>query len=97
TAVFPSRKLLAAMVVLAALAAGVVMAYLVSVIHPVVGRVSELKALTGRPVLGSISVAMTDAGRAAQRQEITQLGIGLGLLLVLLMVNLLMTTLMRSV
>ncbi len=96
-AVFPSRKLLAAMVVLAALAAGVVMAYLVSVIHPVVGRVSELKALTGRPVLGSISVAMTDAGRAAQRQEITQLGIGLGLLLVLLMVNLLMTTLMRSV
>lgn len=95
--VFPGRKLLAAFVVVLALLSGVAMAYLVSVLRPVVGRVSELKALTGRPVLGSISVTMTDAGRTVQRREVMQLGTGLGLLLVALLANLVMTSLARHV
>jgi polysaccharide chain length determinant protein (PEP-CTERM system associated) len=97
SAVFPSRKLLAALVVVGALLAGVLMAYVVSIVHPVVGRVSELKALTGRPVLGSISVAMTDAGRMAQSREVKQLGVGLGLLLLALTANVVMTALARGV
>jgi polysaccharide chain length determinant protein (PEP-CTERM system associated) len=95
--VFPGRRLLAAGVVVASLTAGVLVAYLVSLLHPVVGRVSELKALTGRPVLGSISVALTETGRTAQRREMTQLGLMLGLLLIALIVNVAMTSIARQV
>jgi polysaccharide chain length determinant protein (PEP-CTERM system associated) len=96
TPVFPSRRFLAFAVLLASLAAGVAVAYVMSVFRPVVGRLSELKALTGRPVLGSISVAMTEAGRLAQRRDALRTGSLLGVLVVALMINLVATTLMRQ-
>jgi polysaccharide chain length determinant protein (PEP-CTERM system associated) len=94
--VFPSRKFLALAVLLISLAAGVAAAYVKSMLRPVVGRLSELKALTGRPVLGSISVAMTPAGRVAQRREILQLGGATGLLVIALAVNFVLTILARN-
>lgn len=97
TPVFPSRKFLALFVIVLSLITAVVVAYGMSLLHPVVGRVSELKALTGRPVLGSISVALTDAGRRAQRREVTQLATLSGVLLVALVVNFVMTSLSRNV
>lgn len=94
--VFPSRRLLAAMVIGGSLLSGVLAAYLMSVLRPVVGRVSELKALTGRPVLGSLAVALTDTTRRAQRRESKMLVAGLTALMVALIVNYAMTVFVRS-
>jgi polysaccharide chain length determinant protein (PEP-CTERM system associated) len=94
--VFPSRRVAALLVLVASLLSGVVMAYLMSVLRPVVGRVSELKALTGRPVLGSISVALTDAARRAQRREATVLGTAVAALVLVLIINYAMTVIARS-
>lgn len=96
TPVFPSRKVMALGVVLASLGAGLAVAYLMSVIHPVVSRVSELKAVTGRPVLGSISVALTETGRLAQRREMTHLVLATTVLLLALIGNFVATFLARG-
>lgn len=94
--VFPSRKFLAFVVLFASLAAGVAAAWAMSLTRPVVGRLSELKALSGRPVLGSISVAMTPQGRLAQRRELLQLGSLSGLLVIALVANFILTVVARS-
>jgi len=94
--VFPGRPLLAALLIAASLLSGIVVAYLLSVLRPVVGRVSELKALTGRPVLGSISVALTDAARRAQRREAMVLGLATGVLVLALIGNYATTVLVRA-
>jgi hypothetical protein len=83
-------------VIVASLVSGIVAAYLMSLLRPVVGRVSELKALTGRPVLGSISVALTDAARQARRREAVLLGGAMAGLTVLLIANYALTVLARG-
>jgi polysaccharide chain length determinant protein (PEP-CTERM system associated) len=94
--VFPSRKVLALGVLLFSGIAGVLAAYVMSLLRPVVGRVSELKALTGRPVLGCISEAPTESSRARRRREIVQLAAATGLLAVALVANFAMTIVVRN-
>lgn len=93
--VFPSRNFLGFAVIVLSLAAGIAAAYGLSLLKPVVGRLSELKAMTSRPVLGSISVALTEAGRAAQRREMLQIGGATGLLVLALVANLALTSFFR--
>jgi polysaccharide chain length determinant protein (PEP-CTERM system associated) len=88
---FPSRKVMAAGVVVLSLFASLLVAYALSVARPVLGRVSELKALAPRPVLGSISGSLTPAIQAAERREARTLWVGGALLLLALLSNLAMT------
>lgn len=66
--VFPGRKVLAALSILGAIAAGVVATFAMTRLRHVVDDEKELHKLTGRPVLGSVSMVMTDAVMAAHRR-----------------------------
>lgn len=57
--VFPNRLVLAPLVLLIALFAGLAAAYLASQIRPVFGSSLALRTMTGRPVLGAISMIKT--------------------------------------
>jgi polysaccharide chain length determinant protein (PEP-CTERM system associated) len=89
--VFPSRKVMAASVIVFSVIASLLTAYALSVARPVVGRVSELKALAPRPVLGSISGTLTPVLQAAHRREARHVQIAGAILLLILVINLAMT------
>jgi polysaccharide chain length determinant protein (PEP-CTERM system associated) len=72
TPVFPGRKVLAALAVLAAIAAGVAATFAMTRLRHVVDDEKMLHSITGRPVLGSVSMVMTEAGRAAYRRGTVQ-------------------------
>jgi polysaccharide chain length determinant protein (PEP-CTERM system associated) len=57
--VFPNRVVLAPVVLLFALFAGVAAAYVASQVRPVFGSSQALRLMTGRPVLGAISMIKT--------------------------------------
>jgi polysaccharide chain length determinant protein (PEP-CTERM system associated) len=65
--VFPGRTHLAAMAVLASLFAGVAAAAILQQLRPTFHEVDSLRALSGRPVLGSVSVAMAVGGEGDSR------------------------------
>jgi polysaccharide chain length determinant protein (PEP-CTERM system associated) len=67
--VFPNRMLLAPMVLLLALAGGVGASYLVSQLLPSFANARELMLLTKRPVLGSVSMLVSDAMRRRNRVD----------------------------
>jgi len=58
-AVFPNRVAMAPVVLLFALFAGLAAAYVASQVRPVFGSSQALRLLTGRPVLGAISMIKT--------------------------------------
>lgn len=68
--VFPGRKVLAALVVLAAIAAGVFAAYARARASPVITDTAALREFTKRPVLGEISAVVDGAARVAARLEV---------------------------
>ena len=65
--VFPNRLSLALLAVLAAIAAGIAAALIKSRIAPVVSSTKALRELTGRPVLGTVSLLVNEQGRQNQR------------------------------
>ena len=65
--VFPDRLSLAALALLAAIAAGIGAALLKSRLSPVVTSTKALRELTGRPVLGSVSLLLGEPARQSQR------------------------------
>jgi polysaccharide chain length determinant protein (PEP-CTERM system associated) len=65
--VFPNRLVLALLAVLAAIAAGIVAAVVKSRISPVVSSTKALRELSGRPVLGTVSLLVSEQGRQDQR------------------------------
>jgi polysaccharide chain length determinant protein (PEP-CTERM system associated) len=65
--VFPNRLSLALLAVLAAMAAGIAAALIKSRIAPVVSSTKALRELTGRPVLGTVSLLVNEQGRQSQR------------------------------
>lgn len=68
--VFPGRRMLAALVVLAAIAAGVFAAYARARASPVISDAATLREFTKRPVLGEISAVIDGAARVAARKEV---------------------------
>ena len=67
TPVFPNRLVLALLAVLVAIAAGIVAAVLKSRIAPVVSSTKALRELSGRPVLGTVSLLVSEQARQSQR------------------------------
>ena len=71
--VFPNRVSLALLGALGAIAAGIAAALLKSRLHPVVSSTKALRELSGRPVLGSVSLLVGEPAR--QRQRLSLLGL----------------------
>ncbi len=65
--VFPNRLSLALLAVLVAIAAGLAAALIKSRISPVVSSTKGLRELTGRPVLGTVSLLVGEQARQNQR------------------------------
>jgi polysaccharide chain length determinant protein (PEP-CTERM system associated) len=78
--VFPNRTLMAPLILLLALAGGVVATFLVSQLMPTVDNAAALRRLTGRPVLGSVSMLVTEAMSRRARWRTVGFASGLGML-----------------
>ena len=81
--VFPNRLVLAPMLLLAALGAGLVSSYLASQLFPTFDNARQLGSISRRPILGSVSMLMTDGMIRRSRFDAVALGLALaGLVLV---------------
>jgi polysaccharide chain length determinant protein (PEP-CTERM system associated) len=72
--VAPNRPMLVAVLLAIALAAGAGLAYLMHVLRPVFSNVRTLTEVSGRPVLGAISVIWAGDRALARRKEVLALG-----------------------
>ena len=76
--VFPNRLSLAALAAVLAIAAGIGAAILRGKLRPVVGTAKALRELSGRPVLGSVSLLMNPQALRAQRASAMSLAAAAG-------------------
>lgn len=67
---WPNRPLMVTLVLLGALAAGIVLAFMVSQIRRTVDDRATLKELTGLPLLGVVSMVWTPEQKARQRKRL---------------------------
>lgn len=67
---WPNRPLMVTLVLLGALAAGIVLAFMVSQIRRTVDDRATLKELTGLPLLGAVSMVWTPEQKARQRKRL---------------------------
>lgn len=81
--VFPSRLQLALIAMVAALAAGIGVAIVVNYFKPTVDSISTLKKLSGRPVLGSVSMQVAPHALVKQRAETIRFTIAVAALMLL--------------
>lgn len=81
--IFPGRLALAGLAVLLTLAAGLLAPIVADVLRPTVDDTSALRQISGRPVLGSVSISMTEAGKQRARTDVTRLGFAVLALFVL--------------
>jgi polysaccharide chain length determinant protein (PEP-CTERM system associated) len=82
-AVFPNRLMLSMIMLLVALAGGIAVAVLLDQLYPAFHPTKDLREIAGRPVLGSVSMYVSDAMRASERRELMVFA-GAGSLLVVL-------------
>lgn len=80
TPVFPRRVLLLGVTLLAALAAGAAITWLLALMRPVVGTAQSLIKLTGLPVLGVVSAAFPGRLHQDARRSVLRFATGLGCL-----------------
>ncbi len=80
--VFPGRFVLGLLVLVGSIAAGIGVAYAMSVIRPVIASVRELAEFSKRPVLGSMAIVVTDKARAAARRDLVRVIGAAGALLI---------------
>lgn len=66
----PSRLVLAMMGALASVAAGVAVAFGLSQLSPTFHNIKDLRAITGRPALGSVSMCLGEGLKAAERRDL---------------------------
>lgn len=79
--VFPARLHLAILAVLFAAVAGIGMAIGFDMLLPTLDNTKSLEQLSGRPVLGVISLSRTQEWRSVARQKLIRYGSAVGLLL----------------
>lgn len=82
-AVFPNRLVLSILMLLAALAGGVAVAFVLDQVFPSFHAAKQLGELTGRPVLGAVSMFITDEQRSRERRQHIAFAGMAGLLIVL--------------
>jgi len=82
-AVFPNRLVLSILMLLAALAGGVAVAFVLDQVFPSFHVAKQLGELTGRPVLGAVSMFITDEQRTRERRQHLAFACMAGLLIVL--------------
>ena len=81
--IFPGRLALAGLAVLFTLAAGLLAPIAADVMRPTVDDTNALRHISGRPVLGSVSISLTDAARLGARTDMMRLGLAVLSLFVL--------------
>ena len=74
SAVFPARVHVAVLAVLLAAAAGIGSALLVDLLLPTLDNAKSLEELTGRPVLGVVSLSKTQEWRSVAKQKLIRYG-----------------------
>ncbi|HOB95323.1 MAG TPA: GNVR domain-containing protein, partial [Aquabacterium sp.] len=79
--VFPNRLLLLAAALLAALVAGLATTFVASQVRPVFDDVHQLRAKTGLPLLGVVSMILSDEDRKRERSNRLRFYFGTGGLL----------------
>ncbi len=81
--VFPGRLHLAAIAIIVSLAAGVLSAVVVDLTWPTIDEAVSLRQLSGRPVLGTVSMLVTPQVKRKQRMHTWRFTIAFGVLLML--------------
>ncbi|HWP20757.1 MAG TPA: XrtA system polysaccharide chain length determinant [Burkholderiaceae bacterium] len=82
TPVFPNRKVLAVLSVLAAIGAGIATAFGLAQLSPSFDSERALRELSGRPVLGTVSLVLNNSMRVARRRALVGFSGAVGLFLV---------------
>lgn len=80
--VFPSRVQLSLIVVLLSLVAGIAAAFAADMAKPTINDRETLRLLSGRPVLGTVSLFITPEGALRQRASTLRFALAVGVLLV---------------
>jgi polysaccharide chain length determinant protein (PEP-CTERM system associated) len=81
--VFPGRIHLAMFAVVLSVVAALLAAIAGSVLRPTFDAAKTLREISGRPVLGAVSMLITDSMRKSERVDMVRLGIAVGALLLL--------------
>lgn len=82
-AVFPNRQVLAALTLLVSLGVGVAVTFALTRVFPTFSSVKDLREVSGRPVLGSVSMFVSPAMHVRERRDVMKF-VGVGLMLVAL-------------
>jgi uncharacterized protein involved in exopolysaccharide biosynthesis len=74
--VAPNRFLLLPLVLLASLAAGLAASFIYSQIRPTISDLRSLRELTGLPILGTVSMVISDEMKRLQKRDLVRFGGG---------------------
>lgn len=95
--VAPNRFLLFPAALVAAIAAGLAVAFAMSQLRPTFETADELRRKTGLPLLGVVSLALSDLDRRRERLGLIRFGAGAGSLVALFAAGLVAMTLMARI
>lgn len=95
--VAPNRFILFPLVLLAAMAAGLVVAFGMSHLRPTFNTAEDLRQKTGLPLLGVVSMALSDMDRKRERLGLIRFGAGAGGLVALFVAGMVAMTLMARI
>src|SRR5690606_25699182 len=82
-AVFPNRKILSILMLVAALAGGVAVAFVLDLIFPSVRSTHQLREISGRPVVGAVTMFVPEEKKRRERRQHVAFGGATGLLIFL--------------
>ena len=94
--VSPNRLLLLGAAMVAALAAGVLTSFAGSQLRPVFDGAMELRAKTGMPILGVVSIVLADMDSTGERKDLRRFVAGSGGLMILFIAGLAVTALLSA-
>jgi polysaccharide chain length determinant protein (PEP-CTERM system associated) len=95
--VAPNRFLLFPLALLAAMASGLAVAFVMSQLRPTFETADELRRRTGLPLLGVVSLALSDMDRRRERQGLVRFGAGAGGLVALFVAGMVAMTLVSRI
>ena len=94
--VSPNRLLLLGAAMVAALAAGVLTSFAGSQLRPVFDAAGDLRAKTGMPILGVVSMILADTDSKGERKDLRRFMAGSGSLLILFIAGLAVTAILAT-